>query len=215
MKVTMDKKAKVILNHYKNKLENQLFDEYDILGFLIFIRNYFKNPSSFETIKDFAHLIAHRMRDKGIVMNAITILIDNKKKIEQEAKVIKNYKVEGYNGIQYDEWEKEWFTLGEKLNIKFNSEIINEITICVFSISQFTEYKSKNGKYFGKIEMIKSENAISLITNEGNDKALSVVFFNLLIDTSIRIENEKFYPVDIPVEAIRINGKLRLREVKI
>ena len=31
-------KDNVILNHYKYILENYLFDEYDILGFLIYIR---------------------------------------------------------------------------------------------------------------------------------------------------------------------------------
>ena len=62
--------------------------------------------------------------------------------------------------------------------------------------------------------MIKSENALSLHTTESNAKSLYIVFFNLLLDPSKNIEDEKFYPVDVPIEAVRINGELKLKEVE-
>jgi hypothetical protein len=34
------------------------------------------------------------------------------------------------------------------------------------------------------------------------------------MDSTQKIESEKFYPVFEPVEAIRINGKLELREIR-
>ena len=44
-----------------NALDDELlFDEYDIMGFLIFIRDYIGNSNGMDTIKDFSHLIAHR-----------------------------------------------------------------------------------------------------------------------------------------------------------
>ncbi len=39
----MTLKEQIILNHYKTIIEKRAFDEYDILGFLIFIRAYGQN----------------------------------------------------------------------------------------------------------------------------------------------------------------------------
>lgn len=202
----MDKKAQAILKHYKNKIESRSFDEYDIIGFLIFFRSYI-NKGNYKTIYEFADLIAHRNRNRGRVMESIKNEIDNNYKFRCGSK-----KIKGYNGIHYDKWEKEWERLGKEFDIKFTAEIIRDLTICIFTIAQFTEYKK--GKYSGRIEMIKSENALSLHTTESNAKSLYIVFFNLLLDPSKNIEDEKFYPVDVPIEAVRINGELKLKEVE-
>lgn len=110
---------------------------------------------------------------------------------------------------------KKWFKLGEKFNIQFTSEIIKDITMCIFSISQFTEYQSKDELYFGKFEIMKSENALFLCATEGKPKSLYIIFFNLIMDPSKQIEEEDFHLVIGPVEVLRINGKLELKEVKI
>lgn len=110
----MDEKAKVILQHYKNKIEEQLFDEYDILGFLIFVRSYIGLSADFKTINEFSNLIAHRKRDRGRVMESIEVAIKNNYEVAKGTK-----KIKGYNGIHYNEWEKEWYKLGEKFDIKF------------------------------------------------------------------------------------------------
>lgn len=206
----MDKKAQAILKHYKNKIESRSFDEYDILGFLIFIRKYIENNIGLETIHDFSNLIAHRKRDRGIALKAIENAIKNKYET-----MSKDMRVKDYNGIQYSEWEKEWYKLGEKFNIKFTDKIIYEITICVFSITQFTEYESEDRKYFGRIELFKSKRSMFLATTEGKDNSLYINFFILPINSSQKLEKEKFHPVLEPIETIRIDGELKIREEKI
>ena len=61
----MDDKAKKILEHYRKVIEDEDFDEYDILGFLIFIRSYL--GENMNIIREFSDLVAHRERNKGIV----------------------------------------------------------------------------------------------------------------------------------------------------
>ena len=55
----MDKKANDIFKHYKYVIENRKFDEYDILGFLIFVRN-FISKDKYKYIYEFTDLVAHR-----------------------------------------------------------------------------------------------------------------------------------------------------------
>ena len=50
-------KDKKILDHYKYLFDNYLFDEYDVLGFLIFIREQI-DASTCHFIQEFADLIA-------------------------------------------------------------------------------------------------------------------------------------------------------------
>ncbi len=71
----MDRKEIEILNYYRNIIERKEFDEYDILGFLIFIRKHIEKEYTY--IAEFANLIAHRERAKGIVMRCISSAIDN------------------------------------------------------------------------------------------------------------------------------------------
>lgn len=60
----MDLKAKFIMEHYKKLIENREFDEFDILGFLIFIRSFIKPNKQYPLIEEFADLVAHREREK-------------------------------------------------------------------------------------------------------------------------------------------------------
>ena len=64
----MTLKEQIILNHYKTIIEKRAFDEYDILGFLIFIRAWVTNDG---VIREFCDLIAHRERNQGRVMRCI------------------------------------------------------------------------------------------------------------------------------------------------
>ena len=67
---------KKMLEHYKNVIENRSFAEYDILGFLIFIRRHLNKDNVY--IREFADLIAHRERDRGIVVDCITASIEKR-----------------------------------------------------------------------------------------------------------------------------------------
>ena len=98
--MVLDTKERVILKHYKEIIENHLFDEYDILGFLIYIREKL-DKGNFKFIPEFADLVAHRHRDKGIVMDNIREAIINDYQRE-------NNKVKRYHGIKWKTWRKEW-----------------------------------------------------------------------------------------------------------
>ena len=78
----MDNKEQQIMKHYKMLIETNTFDEYDILGFLIFIRRHLSDDKH-PNIKEFAHLIAHRERDRGKVNNCIVTAILPKYKTDK------------------------------------------------------------------------------------------------------------------------------------
>lgn len=200
-----DKKERLMLAHYKCILEKGLFDEYDILGFLIFIRCHI-NKDRYPYILDFAaNLIAHRKRDKGAVMNAISAAINNNYAVLQDGKTIK-----GYHGMPYAKWESEWLQLHEDFNIKLNRKTISDITLCVFSLAQFTEYEDKSGNK-GQIELFQSnDGSYGLYTTEGTPHSLFICFAK-----SEQFPTQRFYSaghITNPVETVRENGILRLRD---
>ena len=161
----MDRKSIVILKHYKNFIENRLFDEYDILGFLIFIR-YLLCKKNHRFITEITDLIAHRERDRGIVVDNIGNAIKNNYKE-------KNKKVQGYEGVQWEDILNEWFNLGKQFKINLDESIIKEIMLCIFSLMQDTQYivydnqsNTKKCVAVGKIELIISGKELCLITTD-------------------------------------------------
>jgi len=65
-----DKKANIMLEHYKHIIKERTFDEYGILGFLIFIRDYIKNysyPYTYQLIEDNQVLDIVGLKVKGIL----------------------------------------------------------------------------------------------------------------------------------------------------
>lgn len=66
----MTEKELLDLKHYKNLIENRKFDEYDISGFLVLIREHITSKEH-PLFRDFADGIAHRKRDKGIIYDKI------------------------------------------------------------------------------------------------------------------------------------------------
>ena len=143
----MDNKEQQIMKHYKMLIETNTFDEYDILGFLIFIRRHLSDDKH-PNIKEFAHLIAHWERDRGKVNNCIITAIENNYQTERDGRT-----VVGYNGMNYDDWVREWEDIGIKFDINFDDKIIEELTLCVFSLAQFTCYKDEKGRGSGKLEL--------------------------------------------------------------
>lgn len=172
MKV-MDNKAKKIFDHYKDLIENNLFDEYDILGFLIFIRNYMDvvDKSRFQSIFEFCDLIAHRDRDRGIAMTCIENAIINNYETVVGSKAIK-----GYRGITAKQWIKEWTEMGKAYGIKITTYTISEIMLCLFSLAQYTEYTSKKSAASGIIALFRGENSLSLATTEKPQNSVFITF---------------------------------------
>lgn len=195
----MCEKEILILNHYRQIIENYDFDEYDLIGFLIFIRQEVKN-NNFNGILEFCDLIAHRIRDRGRAMKSMRNAIENDYTTNYNTKSIR-----GYNGIAYNDWEKEWKKLFSLLNIKFTDRTILEISLCIISLAQNVQFKETG--YFRIFQNNKNE--ISLCTTEGKDDSLFVVFFN-----AGPFAFEKNYREGIileAVETVRVDGILKLK----
>ncbi len=197
-------KDKKILDHYKYLFDNYLFDEYDVLGFLIFIREQI-DASTCHFIQEFADLIAHRSRNQGIIRENIVKSINSNYSCNNKGHVI------GYNGVKWDTWVNEWNRLGKQIDFDFSKdkkELLKQITICIISLAQDTKYYDKD-VIIGKVEaFIDGGKNLSLVTTEGKSDSLMVCLmkcgpFNNIVD-----KNNGFF--DYPLETKRENGKLCL-----
>ena len=65
-----DEKERLMITHYFGLLAENSFTEYDILGFLMVLRQEL-DSEKYKYIYDFANLIAHRSRNQGVAMDAI------------------------------------------------------------------------------------------------------------------------------------------------
>lgn len=74
----MDNKEKQLVDNYKKMFLNNSFTEFDIYGFLIVIRRHI-GDKKYRLIREFCHLVAHRTRDKGMIMDAICQMLEKKK----------------------------------------------------------------------------------------------------------------------------------------
>lgn len=201
-------KEKQMIAHYRRILMEHTFDEYDILGMLILIRQYCRD-SGLDSILEFSDLIAHRNRDKGRVQESIYGAIKNQYDTEKDSNGLI-----GYNGIKWKEWSDQWTKLGEELEIALSDQLLQEITLCIFSLAQDTTYdsnhKKKEEEFHGRIWLFQASNGqISLCTTDGSPHSLYVRF---MVAEGVKGENRKFDGViDCPVETFRKDGKLHLK----
>lgn len=199
--MAMDIKEQKMLEHYKQIIENREFDEYDILGFLILIREHLGTESNY--IAEFANLVAHRKRKKGIIIDCITNAINSNYKTKSNSRA-----VIGYCGMKYETWVKQWKNLGVNFNISISKEIIKEITLCVFSLTQHTLYDDENG-HSGKVDLFQGKDkSIALVTSENNSHSLFVCFAKFGRYDFVRELSAGY--MRKPVETVRENGRLRL-----
>ena len=193
-------KTETILNHFKYKIDNHLFDEYDILGFLIFIREQIKDICPY--IHEFTNLIAHRNRDRGIIQSNIVKCIQSGYATDDKNRVI------GYNGIEWNEWVNEWINISKKFHIDSleDEKIVIEITICIISLAQDTKYY-KEEKIIGKVEpFIDGKKYLTLVTSENRIDSPMVCLIKIGPFDNIIDENYGFF--DYPIEVIRNNKVL-------
>lgn len=199
----MDTKGQKMLCHYKKMLEEKAFDEYDILGFLIFIRTYLQNDTYY--IREFTDLIAHRERNRGIIFECIEGCIKNNYQTEENNKT-----VVGYHGLDYDEWEKQWLQLGEQFHITIDADMIKEITICIFSLAQHTRYHN-HGAIFGKVDLCQGKDRVfALMTSSGTPDSPYVCFAKLENVNFVRSLSAGY--IEKAVETVREDGILRLKD---
>ncbi len=161
-------KENVLFKHYKEILESRSFDEFDIFGFLIFIRPYV--AKQYQKVKEFCDLMAHRKRDRGAVMGAISGAIKNHYKTITGSK-----HVAGYHGFQDVEWSKEWKRLLSELGVNCSNELLYDLTLCIYSLVQDSQYD--NNTWSGTIELFQDQNGmLSLCTTEGKSDSVYVCF---------------------------------------
>lgn len=122
-----DEKERLMIAHYFSLLAENNFTEYDILGFLMVLRQEL-DSEKYKYIYDFANLIAHRSRDQGVAMDAIQGAIDNGYKF-----IDGTTKIRGYHGIPYDKWVSEW-----KISLP---TFLNSFLMKPFTILQFVCFR--------------------------------------------------------------------------
>lgn len=201
----MNEKEIKNLEHYKQLIENRKFDEYDIMGFLVLIREYL-DPKKNPIIFDIANGTAHRKRNKGKIYDCIYFAILNNYLIDKDGHV------EGYHGVFDSEWKLECSNLSKQFNIKITPIIATELAVCLFSIIHRSKYETdiksinKDINIKGSIEMMTSENSLSILTSDDINK-ITVCFMK--IENIDIIEKNKFI-IDV-VETYRKNKFLYLR----
>ncbi len=211
--LNLDDKEKCLFEHYKRLIESLAFDEYDILGFLILIRRHLEGNHPY--IREFADLIAHRRRNRGIVMDAISAAIDSAYETEDGSKRIK-----GYHGIQESAWRKDVEGVFSELEIACTEQTILDFSLCVYSITQYTQYecRGKNGAHYkGIIELFQNDtDELSLCTTEGERDSIYVCFAKIG-----KYRFNKMFPKLFPsghiqtaVETFREEGILHLRTMQ-
>ena len=198
----MDLKAKKLCEDYCKKIVEHSFDESDIFGFYIFIRNYPEKIKGCEWIREWADLIAHRIRDRGKVFENIEkAYYNNCEKIEG-SNMIKDYR-----GMPEGTLEKEFRTLFSELGYDISDEALKEIVLCTFSIANFTEYrKDSKSDILGQVRIWQTKDGLGLVTHIQNKENALVWLAGLkgdFMDTQcIAGDLEK------PIRVERENGKL-------
>lgn len=193
------------LEHYRNIIENRKFDEYDIIGFLVLIREHI-NQKQNPIFYDIANGTAHRKRNRGKIYDSIYYAILNNYAINQDGHVV------GYNGILNDEWKLECANLSKQFNIKITPIISIELAVCMFSIIHRSEYETdeksinKEIKIKGSIELLTSEKCFSILTSDDINK-LTICFMKI---ENIQILKKNCFIMDV-VETYRKNNFLYLR----
>ncbi len=231
----IDEKAKKILLHYKNIIEDRSFDEYDILGFLIFIRGIIPE-NEYNYIHEFCNTIAHRNRDRGIIYNSVRCAIESNYELKNNLLIIKNY-----SGIKEETWYKQWNKAGMSLDININMEIIKDITLCVFSLVQnsiydvkaavdqdgdgvrsktYEEKKNSDKSIENEIKEIEYHGGICLCQTASNEIALLTYDDSKYSKMGCLSKTDKYdfvrtFPAGLirkPVETVREKGILRLKD---
>lgn len=200
----LDKKEIVMLKHYESLFCNYAFDEYDIRGFLMFIREHIREENKYPCILEFSDLIAHPRRSRGIVATAIKNAIDN------DYATYDGKKVKKYNGISEERWKREWKTLFSELGLEMNKRLMDEITICVCSMANGSTYDDNQG-HTGVLYLGFSKNKIALVTTEGGKDSLHVSFF-VYSGLSIDVDWHDAYFGSWVSEAVREDTVLKLRD---
>lgn len=199
--MNLNQKERYIVKLYKEKFENNTFDEFDVCFFVMFLRSHI-DKNKFPYIFDWGDSIAHRERNKGKAYSSLKNVQDNKYETKHNSN-----KLSGYDGIEEKPWKKEWSELGKDLDINFSPKTIDELLLCYISSLQFSQLKNLGEM---KIVLTKKDLGLATVSNL-EDKRYS--FFAVL--KNIKPKIDIITPVTInAVTAIRKDNELQLIDEK-
>lgn len=219
----MDLKEKEVLKYYKFRIENRLFDETDVYGFLIFIREHLtpndKSLNKLNLICEMSNMIAHRERNQG---NTIDYFIEVEKNVENLTELSSTTQKLNYTNFDLKQQLKVMFL---QFNINVDSIIIDEVFICILSILQYIKLKTNNRVYIG--ELVPQLEIYNL--NDKKSIIFKIIFkavagykseflFHSLyqeINCKFLLQNEKeIIENRFPIRCIRKDGELILKNNK-
>lgn len=211
-----DDKEKYLIQYYCDKFFHHSFDETDLFAFLILIRFHVSDLDQ-KYIADFADLIAHRKRNQGIAIDAIAeAIFFGYNEVNLNGRIV----VKGYHGIDAEKWKAEWVRIGKRFNYNFDDRTINEITLCMLSILQFTKHEAKKVLYgqevkaYASVFLLQSDDGQLSASTLENGKDSPYINFFLLKGLNFK----KLYPcrlIEDPVVAVRTaDGTLVLQNDK-
>lgn len=218
MNLNFDNKEQQLLDFYCNKIKQRIFDEYDIYVFYILIRGHLDNKEKYDLknannlrkykwISELGDLIAHRKRDKGVVLQNIVKAFQNGYQTISGSNEILDYK-----GIADGELQNEFASLFKELNCQVTPQILDEIVLCTFSILQNSQYTDDKTKIKGEVRLIQYKDGLGLITvGNPQNRSSPWIYLARLKGQFMSQDFPCWYNIKKPIEVIRHNGELAIK----
>lgn len=174
----MDKKERQLFDYYYNKFAERIFDEKDVLSFLLFVR---EKAQDNKVIKELGDFIVHRENYTGYVK----AFFEDCQEIINNLGKGKNKKIE--NMFSFKEIRNGFNSLFIEQGLeKLPPEVINDFILCIISLLQdVTLVSGSSNKEIGHLSFAASSKELLLM---GNMKVL---------------HKGKFIPVTFPVLSVR------------
>ena len=187
-----------ILYHYIRRFQGMTFDEYDVMGFLIAIRDANLRNNQPE-LYDFSNIIAHRDRDRGIAVDSMSEAIKND--FCQNA----NGEVLGFNGPKYNKLRNQIEQIGIQYQFITSEVFINDFILCLMSIAQHVVCE-QGGNEVCKLELFQKKDHTMALVAIGEKASVCYLCNQRACDF------EHKYPggyIQDAIEMIRIEGNLK------
>lgn len=195
------KKTEGVIAHFVKAFNEKSFDEYDVMGFILTIRNdKLKKEQPF--LYDFANIVAHRTRTEGIALNAMKKAIDNGFKLNSKGKVLY------YNGPSYNCLTKEIKEIAAKYGIDADKCFIKEFILCLMVIAQHTVCEDENHNNICTLEIFRTKDEKLALVTVGDNASVCY----LLCDSKINIsKNYEAGHITEAIEVLRVGSYLEVR----
>ena len=208
----MDKKEKSLLNYYYQKLVEANFDEKDLYGFLLGIRNHSNGIRSLQELADFVML---RDQHQGYVKQ---YLFETRKKFESLGKTKAAFRIEDV--FSFKEIKNGLNKAMAAVELKgLSNEQVNDFVTCLISILQQVKI-IEDDREIGKLYFALSNKQIILMAEvevtQNLFKKTNAVFPVLTVNNSyVDIKKQDHYDTpylfsDKVVEVTNLDGKLEI-----